>query len=326
MKDSNTKKLYLGFFVVMATILLIISLYLIGNRQNLFGGTFQLSAIFNNVDGLQLGNNVRYSGINVGTVKKIEMMNDTTICVDMVIEDKIISHMKKNAVASVSSDGLVGSMVINIVPNSVAGEPLKPGDTLISIPKTSTSDMLSTLSRTNENAEKLISNLIKISDSINDGNGTLGILLNDVQMAGDLKQSLSNIRTTTENLTMTTNELKKIISSVQYDKSVASVLLSDSISGNNLKSVLSNLETSSAGIDSVVTNLNVLISTIQSQKSAFNYIVKDTTATKEIDETLKNIHKGSELLNENLEALQHSFLLRGYFKKQEKEKEKQQKN
>jgi phospholipid/cholesterol/gamma-HCH transport system substrate-binding protein len=326
MKDLNKKKLYLGFFVVLTTILLIIALYLIGNRQNIFGGTFHLSAVFNNVDGLQLGNNVRYSGINVGTVKGIEMINDTTICVDMVIQDNIRGHMKKNAIASVSSDGLVGSMVVNIVPNSLAGEPLKPGDTLISHPKISTSTMLSTLSKTNENAAKLTANLLKITDSINSGKGSLGVLLNDATMAVDIKQSLKNIKTTTENFTKTTNELNKLISMVDYDNSVASALLSDSISGNNLKSMLFNLNNSSVEIDSALTSLNNLMTTIQTQKSAFNYIVKDTAATKEIDETLKNINKGSELLNENLEALKHSFLLRGYFKKQERKKEKQQKN
>jgi phospholipid/cholesterol/gamma-HCH transport system substrate-binding protein len=90
--------------------------------------------------------------------------------------------------------------------------------------------------------------------------------------------------------------------------------------------MLFNLNNSSVEIDSALTSLNNLMTTIQTQKSAFNYIVKDTAATKEIDETLKNINKGSELLNENLEALKHSFLLRGYFKKQEGKKEKQQKN
>ena len=70
MKTSNTQKFNLGIFVLLSTIILITALYFIGNRQNLFGKTFRISAVFNNVNGLQLGNNVRYSGINVGTVKK----------------------------------------------------------------------------------------------------------------------------------------------------------------------------------------------------------------------------------------------------------------
>jgi len=96
MKTSNTQKLSLGLFIFFTTIILVIALYLIGNKQNLFGHTFRISAVFNNVNGLILGNNVRYSGINVGTVKNILMVNDSTICVDMVIEEKMLVHMKKN--------------------------------------------------------------------------------------------------------------------------------------------------------------------------------------------------------------------------------------
>jgi phospholipid/cholesterol/gamma-HCH transport system substrate-binding protein len=103
------------------------------------------------------------------------------------------------------------------------------------------------------------------------------------------------------------------------------VLLSDSISGNNVKSFLDNLNNSSIGIDSVISNLNTLIKDIKNENSAFNYIVKDTIAAKKIEATLKNINEGSELLNENLEALKHSFLLKGYFRKQEKQKAKEEK-
>ena len=116
MKKSNSQKISLGLFIILSTLFLIMALYYIGNRQNLFGKTFKISAVFNNVNGLILGNNVRYSGINVGTVKNINMINDTTICVDMIIEDKFLKHLKKNVVAGISSDGLVGSMVINIAP------------------------------------------------------------------------------------------------------------------------------------------------------------------------------------------------------------------
>src|SRR4030066_992366 len=130
MKTSNTQKFSLGLFIFIITIIFVFALYLIGNKQNLFGNTFRISAVFNNVNGLILGNNVRYSGINIVTVKNIVMINDSTICVDMIIEEKMLQHMKKNAVAAIGSDGLVGSMVINIVPGKEVSVALKPGDTI----------------------------------------------------------------------------------------------------------------------------------------------------------------------------------------------------
>ena len=90
MKQSNSQKFNLGLFVIISILILVVALYFVGNRQNLFGSTFRISAVFNNVSGLQLGNNVRYSGINVGTVKNIVMISDSVICVDMIIEEKML--------------------------------------------------------------------------------------------------------------------------------------------------------------------------------------------------------------------------------------------
>ena len=325
MEKSNTQKLNLGLFIIIATLLLVAALYFVGNRQNLFGKTFRISAVFNNVNGLQLGNNVRYSGINVGTVKNITMINDSTICVDMIIEAKILKHFKKNAVAAIGSDGLVGSMVINISPGKTKSMPLISGDTILSYSKISTNDMLETLNTTNENAALLTSDLLKITTAINQGKGTLGMLIKDPEVASNLKQTVVNLKIASGDATKTTSELKKIVSSINYDESIAAVLLSDSISAFKMKSIITNLDNTSSGIDSILSNLNDIVVNIKNGKGAYNYMMNDTTFVKNIDETIINIKEGSVRLNENLEALKHNFLLRGYFKKLERQKLREEK-
>ncbi|MEN8187283.1 MAG: MlaD family protein [Bacteroidota bacterium] len=325
MEKSTKQKFNLGVFVIMSSIFLILALYFIGKKQNIFGRTFTITAIFSNANGLELGNNVRYSGINVGTVKSIEMVNDTTIYVKMVIETKILEHMKKNVIAAIGSDGLVGSMVINIVPDKENSVPLIPGDTIRSYSKITTSDMLSTLNTTNENAALLTADLLKITSDINKGKGVLGTLINDSVTTSAFKQTIYNLKISSANASKTINELNKIITSVDYDNSLVSVLLSDSISGVKIKSIIDNLDNSSINIDSVIANLNDVILEFKNGKGTFNYVVNDTVLVKDVDETMKNIKEGSVLLNENLEALKHSFLLRGYFKKLEKEQQKEEK-
>ena len=325
MKKSNMQKFNLGLLIVVSTIILIIALYFIGNRQNLFGKTFRISAVFNNVNGLILGNNVRYSGINVGTVKHITMINDTTISVEMIIEEKILRHLKKNAVATIGSDGLVGSMIINIIPDKESSSPLMPGDTIRSFSKISTNDMLTTLNTTNENAAILMSDLLDITTAINEGEGTLGLLIKDPEMASNVKNTVNNLRRASASATTTLQELQKIISKVNYDESLASVFLSDSISAQQIKNTIVNLNRSSNGIDSVLNNLNDVILEIKNGKGTLNYMVKDTLLVKNIDETMQNIKEGSVKLNENLEALKHNFLFRGYFKKLERKKLKETK-
>src|SRR6478736_5095986 len=120
MEKTTSQKIRLGIFVIIGLALFIVTVYFIGQKQKLFGGTNDLYTVFNNVNGLELGNNVRYSGVNVGTVSEIIMINDTTIKVTMMIDDAIFHHIKKNAIATIKSDGLVGNMIINIVPGKTS--------------------------------------------------------------------------------------------------------------------------------------------------------------------------------------------------------------
>jgi len=325
MEKSNSQKIRLGIFVIISTLLLISLLYFIGSKQNLFGKTFKISAVFNNVNGLILGNNVRYSGINVGTVKNIVMINDTSICVDMVLENKILKHIKSNAVAAISSDGLVGSMVINIVPEKGGALPLMPGDTIKSFSKISTSDMLSTLNTTNDNAALLTADLLKITTKINEGKGTLGMLISDEEMALNLKETTYNLKNASSSASVAIYDLKNMIAKINYDESFAAVLLSDSISAIQLKSIITNLEKTSTEIDAVISNINDVVLAVKSGDGTMNYILNDTLLVKNIDTTMINLKEGSVLLNENLEALKHNFLTKGYFKKQAKKQAKEDK-
>lgn len=325
MKITNAQKIKLGLFVIVSSILLISALYFIGRKQNLFGDTFYVSAVFGNVSGLKIGNNVRYSGINVGTVKKIIMINDTTICVNMAVESKILEHMRTNAKAVIGSDGLVGSMVVNIFPGTRDAPLLKPGDTLVSIKKISTNDMISTLSVTNENAAALSSELLKITSSLNEGQGTLGRLLNDEEMGSDLKETVKNLKKVSGDATSVVNDLKGVISDIEFEESLLYVLVNDSVAADQFRSILVHLEEASREINTVAENLNEVISEVKEGDGAFNHIMSDTTLVNDIDETVKNVKKGSVLLNENLEAMRHNILFRGYFKKQEKKARKEAK-
>ena len=325
MKITNSQKLKLGTFVIITAILLILSLYFIGKKQNLFGNTFKITAVFNNVNGLKLGNNVRYAGINVGTVKEIMMVDDSTICVDMVIEEEMRKHMRENAFAIIGSDGLVGSMVVNVFPGDGQGQILQEGDTIMSVKKKSTSDMMSTLNTTNENVAELSKELLKITHSINEGKGTLGLLINDEAMGTDLKVTMGNVKTASQDASKVINELKEVVNTVSNEDNLLHVLLKDSIAAQQFRSIMTNLEQSSADIMIAITNLNKVIETVKDGEGAINYLVTDTILVQNIDETVKNIKEGSVLLNENLEALQHNTFFKGYFKKQEKARLKEEK-
>lgn len=321
MEKTASQKIRLGLFVIIGLTLFVLTIYFIGSKQQMFGKTETLTAVFNNVAGLQLGNNVRYSGINVGTVRGIEIVNDTTINVEMQIDQTILPHIKKNAVATIGSDGLVGSVIINIIPGQGDALPVQPGDFIKSNNRVRTDDMLSTLNVTNENAAQLTADLLKITNDINNGKGTIGVLLRDSAMANDLKATIHNLKITSEKTSKTMDNLNRQIAGLDHKDNVIGVL-KDTVVGNKIRHIVTNLDSSSQEITKVVANLNSTISNAKDGKGAINYLSNNPKLVKQIDSTMTNINQASQKLNENLEALKSNFLFRGYFKKQEKAKKK----
>lgn len=322
MKKTAGQRIRLGIFVVLGTTLLTAALYFIGNRQNLFGKNITLHATFSNVNGLQLGNNVRYSGIDVGTVSRIKMANDTLVLVDMVIKENMRNYIRKNAVATIGSDGLVGNMIVNIIPRSANGPRVVSGDTIPSYSRIGTDDMLTTLNVTNENAALLTADLLKITTEVIEGKGTLGMLINDSVMAQDLKRTMLELRKASSGASTAIVELNGIISSIKDNESVAGVLLTDYESGEKMKTIIGNLENSSEDIQKITDNLSIVTREIKEGEGALNYLATDEELVRNIDSTMVNIKESAERFNENMEALRSNWLFRGYFKKQEKEARK----
>lgn len=321
MEKTASQKTRLGLFVISGLLIFILAIYFIGDKQKMFGKTNPLEAVFNNVNGLQLGNSVRYSGISVGTVREIQMINDTTIRINMNIDKAIFSYIKKDAVATISSDGLVGNMIINIIPGKGNEASVEPGDEIQTLNRVRTEDMLNTLNVTNKNAAKLTDNLLKITNEIIKGKGTLGSLLNDTILSKDLGETMRYLKLTTKSASETVTKIDKIISSLDNKNNILGVI-KDTAVANNLKNTISNLEKSTTKINKVVTNLNATILNIKDGKGAVNYLANDPKLVQKIDSTMNNLNAASIKLNEDLEAMKHNFLLRGYFKKQEKEKAK----
>ena len=161
MKKTNSQKLQLGLFVIIGTVIFIAAVYFIGQRQDMFKKTFTISSYFQNVNGLQKGNNVRYAGIVIGTVKGIEMANDTAIKVEMNIEEKIVSHIRRDAIATIGSDGLVVNMIVNIVPGEGIAPVIVNGDMIKSYSKIGPDDILNTLNVGSEKRSNINFRFIK---------------------------------------------------------------------------------------------------------------------------------------------------------------------
>ena len=330
----------LGLFVTVSIILFIIATYYIGNNQNLFKPTFSVSSVFSNVNGLQQGNNVRYAGIRVGVVDDIVILDDSTLRVDMVLEEKVRTLIKKDAVTSIGSDGLVGSMIVNINPGPGQAPHVEDGDVLLSYSRLKTEDILNTLGKTNENLALLSNDLLTITGRITRGKGTIAMLLRDSVMADELRQSISNLRATTAYLNATSRQLNGLIREVESGDGLLATLIRDTtikhkvddvlvhIEGDMLEkvdSILLGLQRSGRNIEAFSTALGDFSRDLNDDKGLVNAALRDTTVANDLKDLLQNLHTGSAMLNENLQAMRENFLFRKYFKDLEKEEEKRKK-
>lgn len=325
MERTVKENIRLGIFVILGTLFLLVGAYLIGDRQNLFGDTFELHAIFKNVNGLQTGNNVRYSGINVGTVTRITMENDTTIRVIMNMEGGMLDHIKQDAIATIGSDGLVGSMIVSIVPGNGLAPLVKEGDEIQTYSRIGAKDMLSTLNVTNENAALLTSELLRTTAALNEGRGVLGRLLYDTVMARDLSRTAGNLRRASGQAGEILEKLNSDVQQIDLQQSIAGILLADSSSSQDFRAMIRDMGSVTKRMDTLSLTLDSLVQKINKAEGTVNYLITDTTLVNRIEHTMENIEEGTAKFNENMEALKHNFLTRRYFKKLEKEKAKESK-
>ena len=322
MKETASQKFRLGLFTILGTLVFVAAIYFIGNKQDLFGRTAELNAIFNDVNGLQPGNNVRYSGIDIGTVRHIEMVNDSAIKVEMAIDRTILPRIKTDAVATINSDGLVGSMIVNIIPGRGRKPSVEENATIASYSRVRTDDMLKTLSVTNENAALLTRDLLKITNQITQGQGSVGVLLNDQQLAADIKETVRYLKISSQETAASMAQVNKLLASLDHKDNAIGVLKDTAVAGQ-LKRTVANLEQSSRAVNQTLGKLDAAVAEIKDGQGAVNYLTKDPRSAQQIDSMMTNINKAAILLQQDLEALKHNFLLRGYFKKQEKKAKKQ---
>jgi phospholipid/cholesterol/gamma-HCH transport system substrate-binding protein len=322
-RTINTVKL--GLFVLAGLLFLIIMLYMIGKNRNLFGDTYILKARFENAQGLVVGNNVRFSGIQAGTVKKIQILNDTVIEITMTMDNKMQTIIRKNAIVSIGTDGLVGNKVVNIFTVKQPAALAIENDILTTKKTVSTDEMLQTLNKTNNDVAVIASNLKTTVQQINNSTG-LWALLNDNTLPQNLKISANNIRLATGKANNTIDNLNAIVANVKNGKGSVGTLLTDTLFAKNLNEAVVKIKLVGDEANVLAGEINKTVNDlhldITNGKGIANKLLKDSMIVVKLNTSLDNIQNGTDGFNQNMEALKHNFLFRGYFKKLERQKKK----
>ena len=312
----------LGLFVLAGLLFLIFSLYMIGRNRSLFGSTISLSVKFYNVNGLVAGNNVRYAGIDVGTVDQIKLIDDTTVLVTMLIDKELQSYISQNAIASIGTDGLMGNQIVSIKSQPGNAPAITPGGLIQSRIPVETDEMLHTLNRTNENIAAIVRNLKEITHKLNSSN-SLWTILSDSTIVKDIKNIIATIRLAGTNTARLTQDASDMMTGLKKGKGLANALFTDTLLVNQLQSSLNEMHRASKDLSLTATQLKKTVDGSANGQGVLGVLLSDTVTANQLRQIITNVEQGTDKFNEDMEALQHHFLFRGYFKDKEKKAAKQ---
>jgi phospholipid/cholesterol/gamma-HCH transport system substrate-binding protein len=193
-------KIRLGLFIAGGIILFVIAIFIIGKQKNLFNPVFKLTTTFSNVSGLQIGNNISFSGINVGTVDNIMIINDSTVLVDLLIKKDVQQFIRADCRAAIGSSGIIGDRVLIVTQGSNAAEIVKTGQQIDSDEPIESDAIIASLKITADNAAIITDQLAEIMVKVNSGNGTLGRLIQDSSIAENINQTIVNLKKSSKGL------------------------------------------------------------------------------------------------------------------------------
>jgi phospholipid/cholesterol/gamma-HCH transport system substrate-binding protein len=320
MSESSSKhSLFVGLFIFIGLIFLFGGILMVGNLHETFKRKMQLVSVFDEVNGLQTGANVWFSGVKIGKVRDILLNKNRKVIVTLDIEDKVQHYILRDAKTKIGTDGLIGNKVVIIYGGTENSESVRDGDTLRVGSTYSTENMMNTLQKNNENLLSITTDFKKISHKLTTNEGSVGKLLNDNTL-------YDNINSVAMSLNDASRKADKLIGSlndysVKLNKkgTLANDLVSDTIVFNSIKKSVLELQKMTTTANVFMDNLKKASS---NPNSTIGVLLHDEESGANLKKTIENLESSSEKLDEDLKAAQSSFLLRGYFKKKEKETKK----
>ncbi len=296
-ESSNYK---LGIFIFIGILLLIVSIFYVGQKSSLFSSTFTVKAYFADIKGLRNGAVVRLSGTDVGNVTKISILNDTTgrVEVTMKVVSEIKRFIKTDSKATIETEGIVGNKVVVLQIGSASAEEIEDGDVIQSVQPLGLNEIIAETTGIMIYTKELTKNLASIMAKINKGEGTLGQIISDDQLYYNAKKLT---KTADESLTSITKQINQ------------EAQLFDEI-GKGVQTVIVKINKVVNKVDTTFQSFKLgkgVLGSLLVENSQYDSIFTDLV--ENVRQTVLLSKLSAERLAENMEALKHNWLFKGYF-------------
>ena len=316
MNDSTNKhSAIVGLFIFIGLVFLLAGILIVGNLRETFNRKMRVVSLFDEVGGLQKGNNIWLSGVKIGTVSNLQFYGKSQVEVSMNIETKAQKYIPKDAKVKLANDGLIGNKILVIYGGNDELGVVQEGDTL-GVEKTFTSeDMINTLQENNKNLLAITTDFKSISAGIAAGEGTIGKLLHDSSVYININAATASLKGASLKAQQLIGSLATFSSGLNKKGTLANELMTDTLVFNSVKASVAKLQLMADTASLFVTNLKRAGS---NPNTSVGVLLYDEEAGRDLKMMIKNLESSSLKLEEDLEAAQHNFLLRGYFRKKAK--------
>ncbi len=321
---SISRAVIVGVFIFLGIAIFVAAVFTIESQKKTFAKSVPVKVIFENVGGLQTGNNVWLSGVKIGTVKKIIFSGSTGVETTLNIDIDAQSHIKKDARAKISTDGFIGNKIVVIYGGTPTSNRISGGDYLISEKMLGTDDVLTTLQQNNKNLLAITDDLKVIIRGIREGKGTIGELLNNPSIANKIDNTLSHFKTASISSEKAIAGVNDVVNGFKKEGTLVNQLITDTLLFLHFKETIDRLKEASATISDFANNLKQASGSLNKTDNLAGTILNDQQVATDLKNITRNLNASSEKLDEDLRALQDNFLFKGYFKKQEKQRKKQE--
>ena len=319
MNDSpNKRAVTVGIFISLGILFLIGGILTIGNIHGTFTKKMSVVAVFENVNGLQSGGNVWFSGVKIGTVKKMDFFGKSQVKVTLNLNENTQQYIRKDAKVKISTDGLIGNKILEIYGGSGNLPSVNEGDTLKVEVSLTTEEMMTTFQANNKNVLEITNDLKSISKSLANGQGTIGKMLKDETVYNNISSTTANLQSASAKAQKMMTSMTEFSSNLNKKGTLANELVTDTQVFRSVKASVFQLNKMTDSAQAIVNNMK---RASENTKTPAGVLLHDEAAGANLKATLKNLESGTAKLDQDLEALQHNFLFRGYFKKQAKLKE-----
>ena len=324
-KRKNKNAVIVGVFILVALLIFVVLLFTLGGEKKSFSKKITLKVMFTDISGLKEGNNIWFSGVRVGTVKDIHLKAASEVEVTLNVEEKVRSFIHKDATVKISSEGLLGNKLVVLYGGSASSPIIENNDYVAAQETSPNDDIMVVLKSAGKNLLEISGNINEVSKKINAGEGSLGKLINDPSALNALQATLSNFRTVSANSKKVVANMEGFAARMNTQGSSVNKILTDTLIYDSVNAIVSQIKelTVTAGafsnnIKTFSENIKNASGSLEDTTNTVGMILRSKEMARELQFTVNNLEDASKKMDEVLEAVQHNFLFRGYFRKKKK--------